>query len=48
MEPGEILEVLLDEGEPANNVPRSVKDEGHQVMNLSQIENYFKLVIKNK
>ncbi|MFI5303321.1 MAG: sulfurtransferase TusA family protein [Nitrospiria bacterium] len=46
MEPGEILEVLLDEGEPANNVPRSVKDEGNQVMKLAQIDNYFKLVIK--
>jgi tRNA 2-thiouridine synthesizing protein A len=46
MDSGEILEVLLDEGEPAENVPRSVKDEGNQVMSLSQVENYFKLVIK--
>jgi TusA-related sulfurtransferase len=48
MEPGEILEVLLDEGEPAENVPRSVRDEGHQVLSLSPIDKYFRLVIKNK
>ena len=46
MDQGEVLEVLLDEGEPAKNVPRSVKDEGHQILTLSPIENYFKLVIK--
>ncbi|MBI3605275.1 MAG: sulfurtransferase TusA family protein, partial [Nitrospirae bacterium] len=46
MDSGDILEVLLDEGEPADNVPRSVKDEGHQILNLSQTGNYFKLVIK--
>ncbi|HXN06116.1 MAG TPA: sulfurtransferase TusA family protein [Nitrospiria bacterium] len=46
MESGETLEVLLDEGEPAANVPRSVKDEGHQVLDLAQVEHYFKLMIK--
>ncbi|MHB8483719.1 MAG: sulfurtransferase TusA family protein, partial [Nitrospiria bacterium] len=46
MDHGEVLEVLLDEGEPAENVPRSVKDEGNHILTLSRIENYFKLVIK--
>ena len=46
MDSGETLEVLLDEGEPAANVPRSVKDEGHQILDLSQVENFFKLMIK--
>ncbi|MBR1757909.1 MAG: sulfurtransferase TusA family protein [Lachnospiraceae bacterium] len=37
LEEGEILQVHLNEGEPVMNVPRSVKDEGHQILKL--IEN---------
>jgi TusA-related sulfurtransferase len=32
--PGESLEVLLDEGEPADSVPRSCADDGETVMEL--------------
>ena len=38
MEDGEILEVRLNTGEPAQNVPRSLKDEGHKVLELTQNE----------
>ena len=31
MEAGQILEVILDDGEPVKNVPRSVKAEGHKI-----------------
>ena len=34
MSPGEILEVRLGKGEPLENVPRSVKAEGHTVLSL--------------
>ena len=33
-EDGQILQVHLNDGEPVQNVPRSVKDEGHQVLKL--------------
>lgn len=36
MEDGQILEVHLNDGEPVQNVPRSLKDEGHKVLELSQ------------
>ena len=29
VEKGDILEIILDEGEPILNVPRSLKEEGH-------------------
>lgn len=32
MEAGEVLEVLLDAGEPMHNVPKSVIAEGHRVI----------------
>ena len=34
LEEGEILQVHLKDGEPVQNVPRSVKDEGHKVLKL--------------
>ena len=30
MDSGQVLEVILDDGEPIRSVPRSVKEEGHQ------------------
>jgi TusA-related sulfurtransferase len=30
--PGEVLEVWLSEGEPADSVPRSAEEEGHRVV----------------
>jgi TusA-related sulfurtransferase len=35
LEPGQILSVRLAEGEPVQNVPRSLKEEGHKVLKLS-------------
>jgi TusA-related sulfurtransferase len=32
--PGEIIQVRLGEGEPIENVPRSVKAEGHEVISM--------------
>ena len=31
---GEILEVILDEGEAILNVPRSLKEEGHKILKV--------------
>lgn len=36
IESGQILEIRMNEGEPIQNVPRSLKDEDHKVI---QVEN---------
>lgn len=47
MDVGEHLEVLLDDGDPIANVPRSVKEEGHQIMKVGKAdEGYYSLLIK--
>lgn len=46
MQDGKILEVILDDGEPINNVPRAVKEEGHQILNVEKIDNNWRLLIK--
>ena len=33
---GQLLAVHLNEGEPIQNVPRSLKDEGHKVLSVDQ------------
>ncbi|MBS4030005.1 MAG: sulfurtransferase TusA family protein [Clostridiales bacterium] len=36
MEPGELLEVHLDCGVPAKNVPKSVVIDGHKIISLTE------------
>ncbi len=34
LEEGEILSIHMNDGEPVQNVPRSIKEEGHRVLKL--------------
>jgi len=43
---GEILEVLIDTGEPIANVPRSIKEEGHKIIKVEKIDSHFRLLIE--
>jgi tRNA 2-thiouridine synthesizing protein A len=45
---GDRLEVLLDEGEPVENVPRSVREEGHRIIKLEKVNDYYRLLIEKK
>jgi tRNA 2-thiouridine synthesizing protein A len=38
MKPGQILAVIIDDGEPIRNVPRSAKDEGHKVLEINKLD----------
>ena len=44
---GEILELLLDNGDPVKNVPRSLKAEGHKLLELKKKEGYYVLTLEN-
>jgi tRNA 2-thiouridine synthesizing protein A len=35
MDPGRWLEVVVDEGNPATNVPRSAEGEGHRIVAIT-------------
>ncbi|HAM38585.1 MAG: hypothetical protein A2474_08450 [Elusimicrobia bacterium RIFOXYC2_FULL_34_12] len=43
---GQILEIILDDGEPIRNVPRSIKEDGHKIIKVENIKNKFKILIK--
>ena len=48
MKSGQLLEILLDEGAPIENVPGSVKNEGHTVVSTEKVEDYWKVLIRKK
>lgn len=48
MQSGQILEILLDDGAPIENVPGSVKNECHTILSTEKVENYWKVLIKKK
>ena len=44
---GDLLEVLLTEGEPLKNVPRSSTEQGYKVLDISHVEgNVHKIIIQ--
>jgi len=46
MNAGEILEIVIDSGEPMANVPRSIKEEGHKIVQVDRVDNHFRLLIE--
>lgn len=46
METGELLEVILDEGDAMLNVPRSVKEEGHTIVKVTPRGEVFQVLIQ--
>ena len=46
LDDGQILQVRLNEGEPIQNVPRSLKDEGHKVLSVDDLgDGTFNLLV---
>lgn len=43
---GEVIEFLLDDGEPVKNVPRSLKSEGHKLLGLKETDGYYILTLE--
>ncbi len=43
---GEVLAFYLDEGEPVQNVPRSLKAEGNKLLSLTRAEGYYVLTFE--
>lgn len=46
---GQSVIIRLRDGEPRHNVPRAVKDHGHEVVSLRQVEgDLFELVVRKR
>lgn len=47
IEDGQVLAVRMNDGEPVQNVPRSIKEEGHQILKLDDNEDgTYTLLVK--
>ena len=46
MEPGQILSVILDAGDPIRNVPMSVSNEGHEVLSQEPLQQSYRVFIR--
>ncbi len=48
MEIGDLLSVIVDDGEPIRNVPRSVSEDGHSIVKKEPYETGFHILIKKQ
>jgi TusA-related sulfurtransferase len=47
LDDGDILDVHMNDGEPVQNVPRSMKEEGHQILKLiDNKDGTYDLIVK--
>ena len=46
MKSGELLEILLDDGNPINNVPGSLRSEGHRIVEQKRDEEWWSVLIQ--
>ena len=47
LDDGQILSIKMNDGEPVQNVPRSIKEEGHQVLKLLNNEDgTYELIVR--
>jgi TusA-related sulfurtransferase len=45
---GQVLSVLLDDGDPIRNVPRSVENEGHTVISQERVDQAYRVLIRRE
>jgi TusA-related sulfurtransferase len=45
---GQLLRVFLDDGEPIDNVPRSVAEEGHKIASMAKVGDYWSVLIEKR
>lgn len=48
MDVGQVLEIVLDDGEPIQNVPKSIKEEGHKIVEVKKEGDSFRLKIEKR
>ncbi len=43
---GEVLEIFLDEGESINNVPQSLKNDGHEIVGIEKQDGFYRVLVR--
>ncbi|MCL5674845.1 MAG: sulfurtransferase TusA family protein [Candidatus Omnitrophica bacterium] len=45
---GEIVNILLDEGEPIDNVPKSLTSDGHKILNIEKKDGFYRVSVQKE
>jgi len=48
MQPHELLQIWLDDGAPIENVPGSVREEGHKVLEQIKVNDHWEVLIEKQ
>jgi TusA-related sulfurtransferase len=48
MRGGQVLSVIVDDGEPIRNVPRSISEDGHTILRQEKVGNCFRVLIRKQ
>ena len=46
MDLGQLLEITIDDGEPIENVPVSLTNDGHEVVDTKKVGKHYRLTIR--
>ena len=42
------MEIVLDEGEPIENVPKSLEADGHKIIKIDREDRFYRVLVKKK
>lgn len=45
---GSTVEIILDEGEPMDNVPKSLENDGHKILKIDKEGSFYRVLVKKK
>ena len=48
MESGSILEIVIDDGEPIENVPPEIEEEGHEILSTTKLNGQWRLLVRRE
>ncbi|MCM8781191.1 MAG: sulfurtransferase TusA family protein [Candidatus Omnitrophica bacterium] len=43
---GDVLEILLDEGDPINNVPKSLEADGQRILKIEKKDGFYSVIVE--
>jgi len=46
MDAGQILEILVDDGEPRANVPESLREDGHEILDIACADGRCRVLVR--
>jgi len=46
MESGSILEIVIDDGEPTENIPPEIVEEGHEILSTTKQKDQWRVLIR--